>query len=156
MCTKTQTLVCILAIKLHIILLSKCQCLVAHGLQVSGIIVVGCAQMDTIVNFSDLQSLLPLARGLVERVQQVIALTALVQLLCIFLLKDRKRRWNVRVRIFYCHDRIWFWFSGLRLDSDLIFNSKLMMSCSQNASASFSKPCTQLSSCQTWDSFNKN
>lgn len=50
--------------------------------------------MDAIMDFSSLQSLLPLARSLVEIVQQVIALTALVQLLCIFLLKNRKRLWK--------------------------------------------------------------
>lgn len=50
--------------------------------------------MDAIMDFSCLQSLLPLARSLVEIVQQVIALTALVQLFCIFLLKDRKRLWK--------------------------------------------------------------
>lgn len=46
--------------------------------------------MDAITVLCCFQSLLPLARGLVETVQQVIALTALVQLFCIFLLEDRK------------------------------------------------------------------
>lgn len=47
--------------------------------------------MDAIAVLRRVQSLRPLARGLVESVQQVKALTALVQLLCLFLLEDRKR-----------------------------------------------------------------
>lgn len=82
---------CITDIKPDSVLLCKGQGLVAHGLQVFGIIVVGGAQMDAIVVLCCFQSLLPLARGLVEIVQQVMALTALVQLFCIFLLEDRKR-----------------------------------------------------------------
>lgn len=73
------------------VLLCEGQGLVAHGLQVFGITVVGGAQMDAIVVLCCFQSFLPLARSLVEIVQQVIALTALVQLFCIFLLEDRKR-----------------------------------------------------------------
>lgn len=46
--------------------------------------------MDAVAVLSCFQSLFPLARGLIEIVQQVVALTALVQLLCIFLLEDRK------------------------------------------------------------------
>lgn len=73
------------------IILSQGQYLVSHRLLVFGIVVVGGAQMDAIMTFSDFQSLLPLAGRLVENVQQVIALTTLVQLLCIFLFEDRKR-----------------------------------------------------------------
>ena len=50
--------------------------------------------MDAIVVLGRFQSLLPLARSLVEIVQQVVAVTALDQLFCIFLLEDRKRRWK--------------------------------------------------------------
>lgn len=73
------------------VLLCEGTCLVAHGLKVLGIVVVGGAQMYAIVVLCCFQSLLPLARSLVEIVQQVIALTALVQLFCIFLSEDRKR-----------------------------------------------------------------
>lgn len=51
--------------------------------------------MDAIVVLCRVQRLLPLARGLVESVQQVKALTALVQLFCLFLLEDRKHERNV-------------------------------------------------------------
>lgn len=73
------------------ILLCEGVSLVTHRLEVFGVIVVGGAQVDAIVVLCCFQGLLPLARGLVEIVQQVIALTALVQLLCIFLLEDRKQ-----------------------------------------------------------------
>lgn len=73
------------------ILLREGVSLITHRLEVFGVIVVGGAQMDAIVALCCFQGLLPLARGLVEIVQQVIALTALVQLLCIFLLEDRKQ-----------------------------------------------------------------
>lgn len=46
--------------------------------------------MNPIQGLCCFQSLLPLSGGLVETVQQVKALAALVQLFCIFLLKDRK------------------------------------------------------------------
>lgn len=73
------------------VLLCEGVSLFTHGLQVLGVIVVGGAQMDAVAALCRLQGLLPLSRGLVEVVEQVVALTALVQLLCIFLLEDRKR-----------------------------------------------------------------
>lgn len=73
------------------VLLCKGLSLFTHGLQVFGIIVVGGAQVDAVAALCRLQGLLPLSRGLVEVVQQVVALTAFVQLLCVFLLEDRKR-----------------------------------------------------------------
>jgi len=72
--------------------------LVAHGLQVLGIVVIGGAQVDAVVALCRSQSLLPLAGRLVEMVQQVKALAALVQLFCIFLSEDRKRRWKDECR----------------------------------------------------------
>lgn len=62
----------------------------AHGLQVLGVVVVGGAQVDAVVSLGRLQSSRPFAEGLIEGVQQVVAMTALVQLFCIFLLQDRK------------------------------------------------------------------
>lgn len=44
--------------------------------------------MHTVILLSHLHSFLPLARGLEELVQEVITLTFLVQLLCIFLKRE--------------------------------------------------------------------
>lgn len=73
------------------VLLCEGLSLVTHGLQVLGVVVVGGAQVDAVAALGRLQGLLPLAGGLVEVVQQVVALAAFVQLLCVFLLEDRTR-----------------------------------------------------------------
>lgn len=59
--------------------------LVSDGLQVFGIAVVSGPEMDTVVGLCCLHGLLPLARCLVELVQEVEAAAALIQLLCILL-----------------------------------------------------------------------
>lgn len=63
---------------------------VARDLEVFGVVVVGGAQMDAVVALGRGQGLPPSVVGLVEVVEQVVALTAYVQLLCVFLLEDRK------------------------------------------------------------------
>lgn len=67
------------------ILQIKSQILLAPELQVFGIFVEGGVHIDAIMRLGRLQSLIPFVGSLVEGVQQVKALTALVKLFRIFL-----------------------------------------------------------------------
>jgi hypothetical protein len=67
------------------VLLGQGQGPVPHGLQVFAVVVVGGAQVDAVGGLGRLQGLLPAATRLVELVEEVEALTAPVQLLCLLL-----------------------------------------------------------------------
>lgn len=84
----------------HHILQCERTALVPNGLQISGVAVVGGAQMNAIQCLCCFQSLLPLARGLVEAVEQVKALTVLVQPFCVFLLRGKKHEGKVTIQTF--------------------------------------------------------
>lgn len=65
--------------------LTEGQTAVSTGLQVLGIVVAGGAQVDTVVALSNLYGLLPLAGGLVELVEEVVAPALLVELFSVVL-----------------------------------------------------------------------
>lgn len=67
--------------------LAEGQVAVSAGLQVLGVIVTGGAQVDAVMQLSHSHSVLPLTGGLVELVQEVVALALLVQLLGLLLEK---------------------------------------------------------------------
>lgn len=81
-------------------LLSEGSVVVGIGFQVFGVVVVGGAQMDAVVEFGDFYRFLLLVGGLVEFVQKVVAFVVFVQLFGIFLERRYTLAWLLLVRRF--------------------------------------------------------
>lgn len=65
--------------------LAEGQAAVSAGLQVLGVVVVGGAQVDAVMELRHFHSFLPLVRRLVELVQEIIAFALLIQLFSLLL-----------------------------------------------------------------------